>query len=425
VTLAASPPEEPAVHAGPAPAARPRIEFLDALRGLAAITVAIQHFTDTLSTPYLKWSIEEFRPGEWGVIVFFLTSGYIIPVSLERYKSVPKFWIGRFFRLYPVYWAISAAAVALYFAGRFGLSPDLRLHWVRALGANGTMAQEFIGQPHVLGQAWTLSYELVFYATVSVLFLVGQANRPARPALLWFGGALLFGAVPVRLLIDGSSADRLAVIGLAVACAVVAAAATRGGMGERLAAASLTGVVVLLVANRTHPLWFSALLFGSMFLGWVMRQWSTGGMSDRKAVAMVGTAVAAVILAHLIHFETFVEPRSGAVTSARAEILTFLVAYAVFLGGLMLRAHSFPWFLRWLGQISYSVYLVHGVVLAAVPRVGGTFTTVVVWLAVTLAVSVLTYRFIEKPFQEMGRRVAKRSADRATARSDAEVSPAV
>jgi peptidoglycan/LPS O-acetylase OafA/YrhL len=132
-----------------------------------------------------------------------------------------------------------------------------------------------------------------------------------------------------------------------------------------------------------------------------------------------------VIVTHLVHFQKFVEPRSGAVTSARAEILTFLGAYAVFLAGLMLRGRSFPPLLRWLGQISYSVYLVHGVVLAAVPQVGGKVTTIAVWLAVTLAVSTLTYRLIERPFQEMGRRAAKRSAERALARTDAKLSPAV
>ena len=90
MTLAESPPDEPAVHAGSVKVAKARIEFLDALRGLAALTVALQHFVDSQSDAYLKWSIEVFRPGEWGVIVFFLTSGYIIPVSIERYRSVTR-----------------------------------------------------------------------------------------------------------------------------------------------------------------------------------------------------------------------------------------------------------------------------------------------------------------------------------------------
>ncbi|MBX6766364.1 MAG: acyltransferase, partial [Actinomadura rubrobrunea] len=43
-----------------------------------------------------------FDPGHYGVLVFFLVSGYIVPASLERHGSVRAFWISRFFRLYPL-----------------------------------------------------------------------------------------------------------------------------------------------------------------------------------------------------------------------------------------------------------------------------------------------------------------------------------
>src|SRR5687767_14469297 len=190
---------------------------------MAALVVALQHFVETQNVRYFRWSTEVFRPGEFGVIVFFLTSGYIIPVSIERYKSVPRFWVGRFFRLYPLYWAIVGAAVVLYAFDRFGLPPDLRLHWLRASAANATMAQEFIGQPHVLGQAWTLSYELVFYTMVSVLFLTGQAQRPARAALFWLAAAVLVGTMPARLLSAGTTDQRLTVLAVAAVAGLVAA----------------------------------------------------------------------------------------------------------------------------------------------------------------------------------------------------------
>src|SRR5207237_10271908 len=103
-----APPQEPPPTPAPAKPvkAQQRLQFLDAVRGIAAFTVAVQHTVETVSPSYLKWSHEVFRPGEWGVILFFVSSGFIIPVSLERYRSVGRFWIGRFFRLYPLYWAI-------------------------------------------------------------------------------------------------------------------------------------------------------------------------------------------------------------------------------------------------------------------------------------------------------------------------------
>ncbi len=39
------------------------------------------------------------------------------------------------------------------------------------------MTQHLLGQPLVLGQSWTLAYELVFYGLVSVLFVAGLHRR--------------------------------------------------------------------------------------------------------------------------------------------------------------------------------------------------------------------------------------------------------
>jgi peptidoglycan/LPS O-acetylase OafA/YrhL len=412
----AAPPQEPPPHGTPtrAPKEQQRLQFLDAVRGIAAFTVAVQHAVETVSPSFLKWSHEVFRPGEWGVVLFFVSSGFIIPVSLDRYRSVGRFWVGRFFRLYPLYWAVVAGAWILFAFDRFGLPEDYRLHWVRASAANLTMAQEFIGQPHVLGQAWTLSYEFVFYGLVSLLFLVRLDKYPGW--ILTVGLATAVGAgtwIPMRMLTEGTGADRLAVL---LACAVAAAGAAvlaRRSLGAAVAAAGFAVAIVLLVANRNHPAWFSALLLSSMFVGWVLHRWTTGGASTMQAVAAVGGATVVVVVSHAMHFQVNNVPGTDIFTNATAESITFVAAYAVFVAFLALRRHGFPRPLRWLGEVSYSVYLVHGVVLVAVPKVGGDAAAVAVWLAATLVVSWITYRLFERPFQEVGRRVARRVASNA------------
>ncbi len=412
VPVAAPPQEPPPTGAPPAaPRTAQRMQFLDAARGIAAFTVAVQHSVETVSPGYLEWSHEVFRPGEWGVILFFISSGFIIPVSLERYRSVGRFWIGRFFRLYPLYWAIVIGAWILFALDRFDLPEAYRLHWVRATGANLTMAQEFIGQPHVLGQAWTLSYELVFYGLVSLLFLVKLDHRPGLVLPGGLATAVLVGpAVPMRMVTEGTGVERLAVV---LACAVTAAAAAvlaRRSIGAALAAAGFAVAIVALLANRGHPAWFSSLLLSSMFVGWVLHRWSVGRAPASHAALALGGAAVTVVVAHALHFQVNNVPGTDIFTNAWTESATFLGAYAAFLVALSLRRHAFPHALRWLGEVSYSVYLVHGVVLAAVPRVGGDATAVAVWLGATLAVSWLTYRLIERPFQEWGRRVARRTS---------------
>lgn len=409
----AAPPQEPAPTAAPVPATvrGQRMQFLDAVRGIAALTVAVQHFVEAVSPSYLRWSHEVFRPGQWGVILFFVSSGFIIPVSLDRYRSVGRFWIGRFFRLYPLYWAVLGGAWLLFAVDRFHLAELYQLHWVRGTAANLTMAQEFIGQPHVLGQAWTLSYELVFYGLVSLLFLMGLHQRPGTVLSVGLVAAVLVGtSIPLRLVTEGSGGDQAKVVAACVVAAAAAAYAARRSLLSALAAAGFAVAIVTLLANRNHPAWFTLLLLSSMFVGWVLHRWTVGEASGLHAALAAGGATATVVVAHAMHFQANVEPTTGAVTSSGAEIATFLAAYAAFGLALLFRRHVFPYALRWLGEVSYSVYLVHGLVLAAVPEIGNRVTAIAVWTAATLAVSWTTYRIIERPFQEWGRRAARRVA---------------
>ncbi|HEY9524978.1 MAG TPA: acyltransferase family protein, partial [Thermopolyspora sp.] len=65
-----------------------RLAWLDALRGVGALAVVAEHM--------LPWLVPSWRPhwfnlGMYGVLVFFLVSGYIIPASLERRGDVRTF----------------------------------------------------------------------------------------------------------------------------------------------------------------------------------------------------------------------------------------------------------------------------------------------------------------------------------------------
>ena len=104
-----APPCPPAAAAGTGN----RLAWLDVLRGLAALAVVFNHFgyfvPAGLKNPVNHW----VNPGDYGVFVFFLISGYIVPASLERKGSVRTFWVSRLFRLYPLYLLAVAVAVTL------------------------------------------------------------------------------------------------------------------------------------------------------------------------------------------------------------------------------------------------------------------------------------------------------------------------
>src|SRR5258708_8153332 len=66
-----------------------RLAWLDALSGFAALCVVFDHGSTLLLLPLRSYLYHWFNLGPYGVFVFFLVSGYILPASLERTASVP------------------------------------------------------------------------------------------------------------------------------------------------------------------------------------------------------------------------------------------------------------------------------------------------------------------------------------------------
>ena len=81
--------------------AQGRLSFLDFLRGIAALAVCFEHAGYRLWPHFREVTHSYFSFGKFGLTAFFLTSGFVIPYSLERSNSLRRFWVNRFFRLYP------------------------------------------------------------------------------------------------------------------------------------------------------------------------------------------------------------------------------------------------------------------------------------------------------------------------------------
>lgn len=158
-----------------------RIEYLDGLRGVAAVLVLIGHvgerICETVGAPGLDWVLDYFSPGRVGVIAFFCISGFVIPFSFRSPNAVRNFAISRFFRLYPAYWVSLVTFLAL--------NALLGIYFPAVqIAANVTMAHAALGQPDVIGVYWTLFYELVFYILCAIAFSLGWLTRPRAVLLL-------------------------------------------------------------------------------------------------------------------------------------------------------------------------------------------------------------------------------------------------
>ncbi|MPS48372.1 acyltransferase family protein [Methylobacillus sp.] len=154
-----------------------RIVFLDALRGMAAFSVLIYHLQnyfinsshkaeyETSVVSFSKLLLNNINLGLFGVVLFFLISGFIIPQTLNSRTTVFKFSINRFFRLYPAFWAsilITIIVGPMVGAGEFSGIQIL---------ANATMVPKIFGQDLINGIYWTLFVELIFYVICAAMFV--------------------------------------------------------------------------------------------------------------------------------------------------------------------------------------------------------------------------------------------------------------
>lgn len=97
-----------------------RFTFIDALRGLASLSVVIFHIhAGTVAVAFFaimpQWLQIILKHGYLGVQVFFVISGFVISYSLRNTKMdftyLCNFTLRRFIRLSPPYWIAIALTV--------------------------------------------------------------------------------------------------------------------------------------------------------------------------------------------------------------------------------------------------------------------------------------------------------------------------
>lgn len=138
---------------------------LDVLRGLAALFVLFFHFT-----LFREESKYGFFLGITGVDLFFMISGFVILMSIEKSKNANYFLLFRCVRLYPIYWIIATFTFLLFLFLNLTESP---VPYVEIQGkdylGNLTMFQYYLGLPNIDGSYWTLIIEMLFYILMYLL----------------------------------------------------------------------------------------------------------------------------------------------------------------------------------------------------------------------------------------------------------------
>lgn len=157
---------------------------LDALRGIAALIVLISHYSWAYHHYFniLKPENLYFKYGDWGVQFFFIISGFVIFMTLEKVSSVKEFILARFFRLYPIYWVcMFLTLIFLHFLPFPNWGPFSSFMILKNL----TMLQGFMRTGHVDQVYWSLCVEIAFYAIMGFVFYFKKMRQIELVCLIW------------------------------------------------------------------------------------------------------------------------------------------------------------------------------------------------------------------------------------------------
>lgn len=338
------------------------VRAMEGMRGFAVFLVFLVHFA-TLSAPWIApgSAVSAIAGavhtiGNSGVDLFFVLSGYLIYGSLiSREQPFFAFMRRRVVRIYPTFCVVFATYLFL-----SAVHPSESKIPAGNYEALVYTLQNFVLLPGIfpivpiITVAWSLSYEMFFYlAMPAAIMLLDMRRRSPK----WRSRAIL-----------------------AIGAAIVVLCTAFGGPLR----------LIMFIAGM---LLYEALRSGKI-------------ASRRNGVASLALVAGLLLTAVPLSF-----PAAGAIKLLFLAAAFFVTCYCSFRGESPVLVGVFSWTpLRWLGNMSYSYYLLHGLALKAAfsvlahgiaptPQSAGMIALLVpVMFALTLIPSMALFILVERPF---------------------------
>ena len=346
------------------------IPSLDGLRAVSFFVVFVAHA-----------GLDKIVPGGFGVTVFFFLSGYLITTLMRiehektRHVNLGHFYLRRALRILPPFYIVLVAATCLAALGWLGA--DVRLmaapvasqalhfsnYWMAFHGADGIAPGT--------GVYWSLAVEEHFYLLFPAVFLVmSRLNVSNRTKAFWFWGTCA--------------------IVLAWRCALVLLLHARPDRTYLCSDTRLDSIAF----GCALGVWQNPILDTAS--GWLVARWGRGFL-------LAGFAL--LLLTFLV--------RGSAFRETFRYTLQGLALTPIFI----MAVRSPDWFIfrplnwrpmRFVGTLSYVLYLVHQVVLEALERdfgLGGVLRAALA-LGLSLLVAWVLHVSVERPCARLRRQLS-------------------
>jgi peptidoglycan/LPS O-acetylase OafA/YrhL len=347
---------------------RGRLAFLDSLRGVAALYVVAFHLLYVPEPPPVagNWVLSRIAEfGGTGVFLFFIISGFSLALTMPRHDRTTwpaaSYGVSRFFRIVPLFYAmlavylVRAAAMHLPFPSLLEIAVNL------------LMIFNFFPwkQEGIVHASWTIGVEMLFYVAFLPIFRMRLRYKVAIAA----GSAVAFGI--------------------------------------------FAPIFDAIYPKYSLLIYFSVAGYISFFVLGMVAHDLYVALERRAGAAAIGRAMA--VAGAVALFLILLIEKSGGNINFRIPIA---LGYAALLVGCGLWRPRLlergP--LRFYGKISYSLYLLHPLVLfhaspifrAIFVYLSGTaayFACLAVAYAIVTALAYLTYRLVEAPGIRAGAKV--------------------
>jgi len=361
------------------------IDAVQALRGIAALAVVFWHASRYLGPYGSGIGGLVFAPGAaMGVDLFFLISGFIMFHTTRNsdgsWRAFADFAIKRAARIWPV-WIIALICYLLLRIDASYFTDPVKLGWlahslllIPTAGAPSDVPPVY-GVP-VLGVGWTLNYEMYFYAFFGLAMLCGRWRWPAFVA--WLVATLVLIPLATGRLDQASGAW------------IILEPSNGYAFANRYLGLMTNGLILLFAAG---------VAIGAIYHS----RWAIANVLLLRILAVA--AVGAVLLQYALHFHAW-----HGIGHWGLSLTPLLLVVLMLHKSENIRL---PRWLIYLGDISFSLYLLHptiqegfdvvlGGVLPNFLRTG--FTALIVTTLLSILAAAASYHILERGLCEYVRR---------------------